>query len=151
MGNFGQKVDKFMEIFLEQNGYVKVVEGLQNTLLIAVTGLVIGILIGTIIATVRVAAQDLKRNLWLLCGFVQGNTDGSAAAGILLCTASDPWLADYRCPGSYAGVRTKQWRLHIRDHAEWNPVCRSRSDGSRKSCGIKLWNQHDKDRDSTGS
>ena len=42
MGNFGQKVDKFMEIFLEQNGYVKVVEGLQNTLLIAVTGLVIG-------------------------------------------------------------------------------------------------------------
>ena len=45
MGNFGQKVDKFMEIFLEQNGYVKVVEGLQNTLLIAVTGLVIGILI----------------------------------------------------------------------------------------------------------
>ena len=54
MGNFGQKVDKFMEIFLEQNGYVKVVEGLQNTLLIAVTGLVIGILIGTIIATVRV-------------------------------------------------------------------------------------------------
>ena len=54
MGNFGQKVDKFMEIFLEQNGYVKVVEGLQNTLLIAVTGLIIGILIGTIIATVRV-------------------------------------------------------------------------------------------------
>ena len=54
MGNFGQKVDKFIEIFLNQNGYVKVVQGLQNTLLIAVTGLVIGIVIGTIIATVRV-------------------------------------------------------------------------------------------------
>ena len=54
MGNFGQKVDKFIEIFLNQNGYVKVVQGLQNTLLIAVTGLVIGIVIGTVIATVRV-------------------------------------------------------------------------------------------------
>ena len=28
MGNFGQKIDKFIEIFLEQNGYVKVIEGL---------------------------------------------------------------------------------------------------------------------------
>ena len=33
---------------------MRVVEGLQNTLLIAVCGLIIGILIGTIIATVRV-------------------------------------------------------------------------------------------------
>ena len=48
MGNFGQKIDKFIEIFLQQNGYVKVVQGLQNTLLIAITGLIIGIVIGTI-------------------------------------------------------------------------------------------------------
>ena len=54
MGNFEQKINKFMEIFLEQNGYVKVVEGLQNTLMIAVVGLIVGILIGTLIATVRV-------------------------------------------------------------------------------------------------
>ena len=54
MGNFGQKIDKFIEIFIDQNGYVRVVEGLQNTLLIAVCGLILGILIGTIIATVRV-------------------------------------------------------------------------------------------------
>ena len=54
MGNFDLKVDKFIEIFIEQNGYVKVVEGLKNTLLIAVVGLAIGILIGTLIATVRV-------------------------------------------------------------------------------------------------
>ena len=54
MGNFDKKVEKFIEIFLEQNGYVRVVEGLQNTLLIAVTGLLIGIVIGTLIATVRV-------------------------------------------------------------------------------------------------
>ena len=54
MGNFGQKIDKFIEIFLQQNGYVKVVQGLQNTLLIAITGLIIGIVSGTLIATVRV-------------------------------------------------------------------------------------------------
>ena len=54
MGNFDQKVNKFIDIFIAQNGYVKVVEGLQNTVMIAVAGLVIGILIGTIIAAVRV-------------------------------------------------------------------------------------------------
>ncbi len=54
MGNFDRKVEKFIEVFLDQNGYVKVVQGLQNTLLIAVTGLLIGIVIGTLIATVRV-------------------------------------------------------------------------------------------------
>ena len=43
MGNFSQKVDKFIDIFLNQNGYVKVVQGLQNTLLIAITGLIIGL------------------------------------------------------------------------------------------------------------
>ena len=51
MGNFSAKVDKFIEIFIDQNGYVKVVQGLQNTVLIAIVGLVIGILIGTVIAT----------------------------------------------------------------------------------------------------
>ena len=30
MGNFSQKVDKFIDIFLNQNGYVKVVQGLHN-------------------------------------------------------------------------------------------------------------------------
>lgn len=71
MGNFGQKVDKFLEIFLEQNGYVKVLEGLQNTIMIAVTGLIIGILIGTIIATVRVLPKYklLPRVLNNICSF----------------------------------------------------------------------------------
>ncbi len=54
MGNFDQKVKVFLDVFIEQNGYVKVVEGLRNTILIAVLGLIIGILIGTIIAAVRV-------------------------------------------------------------------------------------------------
>lgn len=50
MGSFDVKIAKFMEIFIEQQGYTRVVEGLQNTLLIAVTGLILGILIGTLIA-----------------------------------------------------------------------------------------------------
>ena len=71
MGNFSQKIDKFIEIFLEQNGYVKVIEGLQNTLMIAVCGLIIGILIGTIIATMRVLPKYkvLPRILNGICGF----------------------------------------------------------------------------------
>lgn len=71
MGNFGLKVDKFMEIFIQQNGYVKVIEGLQNTVLIAVTGLIIGILIGTIIATVGVLPKykRLPRILNGICTF----------------------------------------------------------------------------------
>ncbi len=54
MGNFGQKVNKFIEVFWEQNGYVKVVEGLQHTVEIAIVGLIVGVIIGTLIATVRV-------------------------------------------------------------------------------------------------
>ena len=71
MGNFEQKVNKFLEIFLEEGGYVKVLEGLQNTLLIAVAGLLIGILIGTVIATVRVLPKYkvLPRVLNGICSF----------------------------------------------------------------------------------
>lgn len=71
MGNFEQKINKFMEIFLEQNGYVKVVEGLQNTLMIAVVGLIVGVLIGTLIATVRVLPKykRLPRILNGICSF----------------------------------------------------------------------------------
>ncbi len=71
MGNFSQKVDNFIYIFLEQNGYVRVVEGLQNTLLIAVCGLIMGILIGTVIATVRVLPKYkvLPRALNAVCSF----------------------------------------------------------------------------------
>ena len=49
-----KKIDKFIEILIDYNGYVKVLQGLQNTLKIAVLGLIIGIVIGTLIATVRV-------------------------------------------------------------------------------------------------
>lgn len=71
MGNFDQKINKFIEIFIEQNGYVKVAEGLKNTLLIAVIGLIIGIFIGTMIATVRVIPKykTLPKVLNAICSF----------------------------------------------------------------------------------
>jgi len=71
MGDFQKKIDVFLEIFLEQNGYVKVLEGLQNTVMIAVTGLIVGIIIGTLIAAVRVMPKykKLPRVLNSICGF----------------------------------------------------------------------------------
>ena len=52
MGNFGRKIEVFIEQFIDNNGYKTVLEGLQNTLTIAILGLLIGILIGIIIAAV---------------------------------------------------------------------------------------------------
>lgn len=71
MGNFDRKIEKFLEIFIDQNGYKTVIEGLQNTLMIAVVGLIIGILIGTLIATVRVLPKYklLPRVLNGICTF----------------------------------------------------------------------------------
>lgn len=65
---------KFIEIFIERNGYTKVLEGLGNTLLIAVMGLIIGILLGTIIATVRILPKykTLPRALNAVCSFYVG-------------------------------------------------------------------------------
>lgn len=71
MGNFEKKIETFIDIFIEQNGYVTVIEGLKNTLMIAVIGLIIGILIGTLIATVRVLPKYklLPRVLNGICTF----------------------------------------------------------------------------------
>ena len=71
MGNFDKKIDRFLEVLIEKNGYVTVIEGLRNTLMIAITGLVIGILIGTLIATVRVLPKYklLPRILNAICSF----------------------------------------------------------------------------------
>ena len=95
MGNFSQKVDKFIDIFLNQNGYVKVVQGLHNTLLIAICGLIIGIVIGTLIATVRVIPKykTLPRVLNHICSFY-----------VALCTPSDFWGEDYRSTGFYGCI-----------------------------------------------
>ena len=71
MGNFQQKFDKFIEVFIEYNGYVKVLEGLKNTVIIAALGLIIGIIIGTLIATARVLPQYklLPKILNKFCSF----------------------------------------------------------------------------------
>ena len=69
MGSFSKKIARFATIFIDQIGYVKVLEGLKNTLLIAVSGLVIGILIGILIAGVRVMPKykRLPRILNSIC------------------------------------------------------------------------------------
>lgn len=74
MGNFGAKIDKFIEIFIDQNGSAKVIEGLKNTLLIAICGLIIGIVIGTLIAAVRVMPKysRLSRIMNGFCTFYVG-------------------------------------------------------------------------------
>ena len=74
MGDFSKKIATFIDIFVNQNGYAKVLEGLQNTLLIAVLGLVIGIVIGTIIAVVRVLPKYkvLPRVLNGICSLYVG-------------------------------------------------------------------------------
>ena len=52
--SFPKKWDVFYNVFINHNGYKEVLGGLQNTLIIAVLGLLIGIVIGTVIAAVKV-------------------------------------------------------------------------------------------------
>lgn len=56
--NFGEKFEVFLDFFINKNGYSTVLLGLKNTLIIAVSGLIIGIVIGTIIAAVRVVPKN---------------------------------------------------------------------------------------------
>ena len=55
--NFEKKFEVFWKFFIDKGGYNVVIEGLRNTLIIAILGLVIGIIIGTLIATVRVVPK----------------------------------------------------------------------------------------------
>ena len=55
--NFERKFQVFWEFFMHKNGYNVVVEGLKNTLIIAVMGLFIGIVLGTLLATARVVPK----------------------------------------------------------------------------------------------
>ena len=54
------KIDKFINILIEQNGYIKVVEGLENTLKIAIVGLVIGIVIALPIVNALIVPNTSK-------------------------------------------------------------------------------------------
>lgn len=71
MGNFGAKIERFLDVFIDADGYKTVIEGLANTLKIAIIGLIIGIVIGTLIATVRVIPKYklLPRILNGICSF----------------------------------------------------------------------------------
>ncbi|MBQ4349605.1 MAG: amino acid ABC transporter permease [Clostridia bacterium] len=68
------KVEKFLDILVNKGGYKEVLTGLQNTMIIAVAGLLIGIVIGTLIATVRVMPKYSKvvRALDKFCSFYVG-------------------------------------------------------------------------------
>lgn len=72
--NFTFKVEKFLDILINKGGYKEVLTGLQNTMIIAVAGLLIGIVIGTLIATVRVMPKykALVRAMDKFCSFYVG-------------------------------------------------------------------------------
>ena len=86
MGSFDKKIDNFIDILIEKNGYVTVLEGLQNTVKIAVLGLIIGILIGTLIAVVRVLPKYrvFPRVLNGICSFYVAMFRGTPMAVQLL-------------------------------------------------------------------
>lgn len=77
--DFAGKFKVFWELFIEKEGWVRVVKvGLVNTLLIAILGLLIGIVIGTLIAAVKVMpkykrwARILDRICTVYVGFFRG-------------------------------------------------------------------------------
>ena len=72
--NFAFKVEKFLDILINKGGYKEVLTGLQNTMIIAVAGLLIGIVIGTLIATVRVMPKykAYVRAMDKFCSFYVG-------------------------------------------------------------------------------
>lgn len=74
MGNFSFRFETFWDILVNKGGYRDVITGLQNTMTIAVVGLLIGIVIGTLIATVRVLPKykRIVRMLDSVCKFYVG-------------------------------------------------------------------------------
>lgn len=74
MNNFDKKIDTFLRSFIDGNGYKTVIEGLKNTISIAILGLLIGIIIGTLIAAVRVwpKYRTLPKVLNGICSFYVG-------------------------------------------------------------------------------
>ena len=56
--NFGKKFEVFYNFFINKGGYNTILTGLKNTIIIAVSGLIIGIFIGTLIAAVRVVPKN---------------------------------------------------------------------------------------------
>ena len=90
-----------MGTFYANNGYTKVVTGLQNTLYIAIAGLAIGIIIGTVIAIIEVIPKykRLPRVLNNFCKFYVGclENTGCCAAFVLLCNFSAYRIKNSSC------------------------------------------------------
>ena len=155
MGNFSAKVDKFIEIFIDQNGYVKVVQGLQNTVLIAIVGLVIGILIGTVIATARVLPKYkvLPRVLNGICSVYVAMFRGTPMVVQLLVFyyVLLPIIGwNITGVGRDACVRIEQRRIYFGNYAKRNPIGRRRTDGSGTCSRIKFRGEYDEDCHSAG-
>lgn len=74
MSSFVAKLQNFWKYFHDYQGYEMVLNGLKNTLIIAILGLLIGIAVGTLIATVRVLPKYkvLPRVLNGICSFYVG-------------------------------------------------------------------------------
>lgn len=88
MGNFQLKWDQFVDVFIAQGAYEKVLEGLKNTLIIAIAGLIIGIIVGILIATVRIVPKykRLPRVLNGICSFYVGLFRGTPmVVQLLVC------------------------------------------------------------------
>ena len=52
--------ESFYRNFITNDGYITVLQGLENTLIIAIVGLVIGIIIGSVVACFQVAGKRNK-------------------------------------------------------------------------------------------
>ena len=61
MNDFGLKIEKFINVFIDAKGYENVREGLKNTLIIAIGGLIIGLILGLLIAIVKVLPRYKRR------------------------------------------------------------------------------------------
>lgn len=86
VSSFPVKVNRFINVFVNQGGYNEVLTGLKNTIIIAVTGLIIGIVIGTLIASVRVLPKYSKMSKILngFCSFYVGLFRGTPMVAQLL-------------------------------------------------------------------
>jgi len=86
VNSFPVKVNRFINVFVNQGGYNEVLTGLKNTIIIAVTGLIIGIVIGTLIASVRVLPKYSKMSKILngFCSFYVGLFRGTPMVAQLL-------------------------------------------------------------------
>ena len=156
MGNFSAKVDKFIEIFIDQNGYVKVVQGLQNTVLIAIVGLVIGILIGTVIATARVLPKYkvLPRVLNGICSVYVAMFRGTPMVVQLLVFY---YVLLPIIGWNITGVQVAMLVFGLNsgayiseNYAKRNPIGRRRTDGSGTCSRIKFRGEYDEDCHSAG-